>query len=69
MKAVAGSVVVLAAAILIAAGVLANSIMLSANRVSDSGAVTVGLAGGALGIVGFAVFALGLAPERRSPRD
>jgi hypothetical protein len=65
MKAVAGSVVALAGAMLVAAATVAHAMMLSADRVRDSGAVSVGLAGVVLGLVGLAVFAAGLASDRR----
>jgi len=66
MKAIAGSVVVLAAAALVAAGMVANAPTLSANRGGEAGVLAI-VAGVALGVVGLAALVLGHAPDRRSP--
>jgi hypothetical protein len=65
VKAVAGPVVALAGALLVAAGTVAHTMMLGADRVRDSGAATVGLAGAVPGLIGLGVFAVGLTSDHR----
>ena len=65
MKAIAGALVVLAGAILLGAGVLANALVRSAGKSDDVwGLAAVG--GVVLGIVGLAVLALSFS-DRKSP--
>jgi drug/metabolite transporter (DMT)-like permease len=66
MKALAGSVVILAGAVLGAGGTVANALMLSANRGGEIGVGMI-VAGVGLGIIGLAVLVLGLAPDRGKP--
>jgi drug/metabolite transporter (DMT)-like permease len=63
MRAIAGSVVILAGAVLGAGGTVANALMLSANRGGEMGVGMI-VAGAGLGIIGLAVLAIGLAPDR-----
>lgn len=58
MKMLAGAVVVLAAAVLIAAGTLADALVQAANRTGDPGALAIVL-GAVAGLIGLAVFILG----------
>jgi hypothetical protein len=68
MKSIAGSIVVLAAAVLAAGGTTANALTASAGHGGEVGTLAI-VAGLGLGIIGLAAFALGLASDRRDPRD
>jgi hypothetical protein len=68
MKAVAGSVVVLAGAVLAAAGTVANALTASANRGGEIGTLAI-VAGVGVGVIGLAVFVLAVATGRSNPTD
>jgi hypothetical protein len=68
MKTVAGSVVVLAGAVLAAAGTVANALTASANRGGEIGTLAI-VAGIGLGVIGLAAFVLGFATARSHPTD
>jgi hypothetical protein len=65
MRAIAGALVVLAGAILLGAGVLANALVRSAGKSDDAwGLAAVG--GVILGIVGLAVLVLSVSSDRKA---
>lgn len=66
MKMLAGAVVVLAAAVLIAAGTLADALVEAANRSGSPGALAT-VIGAVVGVIGLAVLILG-SQERGSDR-
>ena len=66
MKAIAGALVVLAGAILLAAGVLASALVKSAGKSDDAWALAA-VSGVALGIVGLAVLALSFSDRKAPP--
>jgi drug/metabolite transporter (DMT)-like permease len=62
MKALTGSVLVLAGAVLFAAGTVADGMMQSAHRLGNPGAVAL-IAGAVVGVIGLTVFAAYLRAE------
>jgi hypothetical protein len=66
MKTVAGSLIVLAGAVLAAAGTVANALTASANRGGEIGTFAI-VAGAFVGAVGFTVFAINHRAESKPP--